>query len=499
MAIELVCSCGAVLHFEDAPATRHAQCPECQATVTVPKAETSLEQRDAPAAVGRKPLWALMGRPPEIAGATAGSAGPLLQTNLAGETTAPEPPITSEPLEHRPARKGLWGVMRTAPSAKNQVPDTERPPLPADSAPEHTRPASSEPSAEVVVAAVPHVTSDPALEALFQATAQASLATASDTAARVRARHSRRAIWSCALGVASLPIALLALIDTVWSRLPAPLIGFVAILMGLVASQEIQRSAGRVAGRKYAKYGIIAGIVGSFLGPVVMSGLGRWLVHSSHQGFTTSHLKTIGAALTEYEKQRGSFPPGGIFRKNKAGDLRGYHGWMTMLLPWVGEGDLYAAIRQNLPYDDKANLAVFEQDVPVFFASGTDQSKVRGRFGASHFAGVGGEIRDDQAGDKRVLHLGLFGVDSTVTRDDVTDGLSHTLAAGEIADDLPAWGDPENWRSIGRGLNRDRQGFANHDRTGACFLMADGSVRFFSNKTDVRVLTALSTRDGGEP
>jgi hypothetical protein len=28
--------------------------------------------------------------------------------------------------------------------------------------------------------------------------------------------------------------------------------------------------------------------------------------------------------------------------------------------------------------------------------------------------------------------------------------------------------------------------------------MADGSVHFFPNKTDVRVLSALSTRDGGE-
>jgi hypothetical protein len=356
----------------------------------------------------------------------------------------------------------------------------------------------ADPSDSVEAAAVPHSVSDPALEALFNVTAHEPLAEIGDKAAHFRSTNSRRAVWSLALGLASIPLALLTLVDTVWSRLPAPLVGFVAIIMGLVAGQEIQRSSGRMTGRKHATYGIIAGIVGSFLGPVVMSGLGRWLVHSSHQGFTAAHLKTIGAALIEYEKQRGEFPPGGIFRKNKSGDLRGYHGWMAMLLPWVGEEDLYAAIRQNLPYDDKANLAVFEQDVPVFFASGTDQSKARGRFGVSHFAGVGGEISDDEAGDKRVLHAGLFGVNSAVTRDEVTDGLANTLAAGEIADDLPPWGDPENWRSIGRGLNRDRQGFGNHDRTGACFLMADGSVRFISNKTDARVLTALSTRDGGE-
>ena len=36
------------------------------------------------------------------------------------------------------------------------------------------------------------------------------------------------------------------------------------------------------------------------------------------------------------------------------------------------------------------------------------------------------------------------------------------------------------------------------DRTGALFLSADGSVRFFSKKTSTRVLEMLSTRDGRE-
>jgi hypothetical protein len=339
---------------------------------------------------------------------------------------------------------------------------------------------------------------DPALEELFRVTKADPFATTREQSASIEPKNSRRALWALALGVSSIPLSFLALVGTIWFRLPAPLVGFVAIIAGLIAAQEIQQSAGRLLGRKLAMGGIFTGIVGSFLGPVVLSGVGRWLVESSHTGLTTSHLETIGKALREYEKQRGSFPPGGVFRKTKAGDQRGYHGWMTMLLPWVGEDDLYAAIRQDLPYDDKANLPVFEQDVPIFFAAGTDRSKVRGKFGVSHFAGVGGEITDEQGGDKRVLHAGLFGANSSVTRADVTDGLSNTMAAGEIADDLPAWGDPENWRPIGRGLNRDRQGFGNHDRTGACFLMADGSVRFLSNKTSLKVLTSLSTRDGGE-
>jgi hypothetical protein len=451
-----------------------------------------------------------MGRLPEAAGPainTAASTSPVIPPTVPpGESTALESPTAGESPDRQPARKGLWGVMQNVPSVKDQsaIPElavAESPALPVPRTPPVEPPVArpNDPELGVEAHAVPQDESNLALQAILGMSTQESLAATSEKTVRVRVSSSRRAVWSLGLGLASIPIASIALFNTVWSRLPAPLVGFLAILTGLIATQEIRHSGGRKMGRKYATYGIIAGIVGSFLGPVVMSGLGRNLMHSWHQRFTTVHLKTIGAALTEYEKQRGSFPPGGVFRRNKAGDLRGYHGWLTMLLPWVGEADLYAAVRQNLPYDDKANLPVFEQDVPTFFASGTDQSKVRGRFGVSHFAGVGGEISDDRADGERVLHVGLFGVNSSVTRDDVTDGLANTLAAGEIADDLPAWGDPENWRTIGRGLNRDRQGFGNHDRTGACFLMADGSVRFLSNRTDLRVLAALSTRDGGEP
>ena len=40
--------------------------------------------------------------------------------------------------------------------------------------------------------------------------------------------------------------------------------------------------------------------------------------------------------------------------------------------------------------------------------------------------------------------------------------------------------------------------FGNADGTGALFLMADGSVRFFSNKTSRKILEKLSTRDGAD-
>jgi hypothetical protein len=75
---------------------------------------------------------------------------------------------------------------------------------------------------------------------------------------------------------------------------------------------------------------------------------------------------------------------------------------------------------------------------------------------------------------------------------------SPMLIVGEINQSIPAWGEPGNIRSVGEGLNREWHGFGNPDGNGATFLHADGSVKFYSNKVDRRVLEQLSTRDGGE-
>jgi hypothetical protein len=225
-----------------------------------------------------------------------------------------------------------------------------------------------------------------------------------------------------------------------------------------------------------------------------MAGFGRAYWQNARRAITLEHLKTIGGALDAHHEEKGAFPPGGVFEVDRGGRMRGYHGWMTFLLPYLGEQPLFRSIRLNRPWDDQANREPLSRDVSAFFASGGSREKVRGRYGVTHFSAVGGEAD----AESESAHIGLFGVNSAVTRDDVTDGLSQTLAAGEIATELPAWGEPENWRTIGRGLNRDANGFGNHDRSGACFLMADGSVRFFSNKTSPQVLERLSTRDAGD-
>jgi hypothetical protein len=290
-------------------------------------------------------------------------------------------------------------------------------------------------------------------------------------------------------------LALLSLVPAFWSKLPATMAGFAALLCGFNALGEIKRSGGKKRGMKLAAAGAVCGALGMLIGPLVIAPLAKR--HSEHSGrqFTESNLRQIGGGLQTYYNAKGAFPPGGVFRKSADGHAQGLHGWMTLLLPYIGEEPLFHAIDLDRPYDDAVNRTAVANDVPVYFAAGADRAKVHRRFGVAHFSGVGGEVVDDQGG---YAQAGIFDRNSEVTRDAITDGLSNTLAAGEIAYAFPAWADPENWRTIGAGLNRDAEGFGNADASGACFLMADGSVRFLSNRTDARVLTALSTRDGGE-
>jgi hypothetical protein len=135
-----------------------------------------------------------------------------------------------------------------------------------------------------------------------------------------------------------------------------------------------------------------------------------------------------------------------------------------------------------------------QQIIPEFLVPNRKPVRSPRGFGLTHFAGVGGEIVNEQVG---LMHLGIFAEEGAVRREQITDGLAQTIIVGEIADPLPAWGEPGNLRAIGNGLNKQFHGFGNPAGTGATFLHADGSVKFYANKTDRRLLQQLETRDEG--
>ncbi|HEY3963901.1 MAG TPA: DUF1559 domain-containing protein [Planctomycetaceae bacterium] len=87
------------------------------------------------------------------------------------------------------------------------------------------------------------------------------------------------------------------------------------------------------------------------------------------------------------------------------------------------------------------------------------------------------------------------------------DGLSHTLLLGECSGLNIAWVEPRDIdvskQKIGINLPGDRPRFSSsilssYHTGGAYVALADGSVRFLSEKIDPKVLQALTTATGGE-
>ncbi len=308
-------------------------------------------------------------------------------------------------------------------------------------------------------------------------------------------KKSSKALTSVILGSCAILLSGLALFPGMWTKFPALGLGFVALFSGFLAADEIRTSRGRQTGMNQALAGMALSIIGMFLGPLLAWSLGGLALFQSNQQATVAHLEAVGVAIGDYYDQRQQFPAGGTFEHQPDGKLQPMHGWMTPLLPYLGYESLHDSINQSLPFDNNANFKAMRTTVPEFLIAGVPQTNSVKGFAATHFAGVGGEETDAQ-GQK--IHFGIFGRDSVVFHESVTDGLSNTIMAGELPSNFPAWGDPQNWRQIGKGLNRDTRGFGNASGGPVLFLMADGSVRQFSPDTDPRVLRSMSTRDGGD-
>jgi hypothetical protein len=301
--------------------------------------------------------------------------------------------------------------------------------------------------------------------------------------------------WLCfGCGSSALVASSLTLFPNYFASLPATALGFIALIAGYLALTGDGRREVTGVMRGIPLLGMLLGTVGIFAGPLFLANLGRSLREATGPQLTRQHLQQMGEALERHYVEHEAYPIGGTFARNDAGEIQGQHGWMTFLLPYIGEAELYRAIDQTKPFDDLVNRNAMGRNVTVYFAAGGDRARIGNGFAVAHFAGLGGEI-DDANG---LSHLGIFERDVAVKREEITDGLSETLIVGELAGTYPPWGDPENWRQIGRGLNKDVNGFGSYTGNGATFLRADGSVKFFSNKTDPKLLERMSTRDGTE-
>jgi len=251
-----------------------------------------------------------------------------------------------------------------------------------------------------------------------------------------------------------------------------------------------------------------------------------------------NNLHQIGIALHSYHGDHGSFPSGYLWRP-QVPDVTtqtdpGWS-WAALLLPYLEQDNLQRQVNFKSSVADPANEEIRTTVLPVFVCP-TDQQT--GLFQlltttgqpviaatSSYAASFGGLV---EIADTPGCGNGVFYRNSRVRIADIIDGSSSTFAIGERASLFAQapWagavsagtvritpGAPTTSTSVeaapvqvlahcGSHALNDNQSdpddfFTPHVGT-AFFLFADGSVRSVSVKTDVDIIRALATRNGGE-
>jgi prepilin-type N-terminal cleavage/methylation domain-containing protein/prepilin-type processing-associated H-X9-DG protein len=253
-----------------------------------------------------------------------------------------------------------------------------------------------------------------------------------------------------------------------------------------------------------------------------------------------NNLKQMGLALHTYHDAYGAFPMGyvAVNSRDPYQTSPGW-GWASMILPGVEQSALFDSANFQVPVEQPANVTASITAIAVYtcpsdrnpgrFRAVRADGTLVGTFYTNSYAacyGAGLEI-DDQPDSGN----GLFRRNSGVRVADVLDGTSSTIALGERGACLvktPWVGTPNQAVSIFTsnssfqgyptgyvghgaelvlahfdGVNFNARGtgpddFYSPHPQGGNFLFADGSARFLRSTTDLGILRALCTRDGGE-
>lgn len=304
---------------------------------------------------------------------------------------------------------------------------------------------------------------------------------------------AKNAKLALGFGIAAFALAILNLLPGFWVKIPATAAGLGALVLGYQSFNESKRLPDRAKLQLICGSALAFGLLGMFSGPLYLTAIGENWREEQLRNAISGNLSQIGEAVEVFYEHHGAFPRA-TYRVDGEIDIP-MHSWLSALLPHMGYEQLARQVDRNRPYDDPANFEAMSTIVPTFLVPNVDHQPTLRGLATSHFAGVGGETLTD-AGR---VDVGVFSRGVTLNREALSDGASQTMLAGEITKALPAWGEPGNWRTIGRGLNRQVSGFGNAAGTGAHFLMADGRVKFFSNSISRDVLIRLSTRNGGDP
>lgn len=247
-----------------------------------------------------------------------------------------------------------------------------------------------------------------------------------------------------------------------------------------------------------------------------------------------NNLKQIGLALHNYHDTFNQLPPGYVSNTPgttantswcRSGGLQGAP-WTVMLLPSLEQNSLYTKFDFSVPFQADSNQMAAPNSTIVVplnaYRCPSDSRFSSNQLLNSYFGVMGGGSAPDcgntgcSAANERASYAnGVLFAGSRIRLTDVQDGTTNTFMVGESRYGNAAWGASTKQDSCsyarnvagaqdqinlfpGQGVH-DTRGFSSFHTGGCNFVLADGSVRFFSQTMDLNVYRTMGRRADGLP
>lgn len=253
---------------------------------------------------------------------------------------------------------------------------------------------------------------------------------------------------------------------------------------------------------------------------------------SARSAQCADHLKQLALAIHSYHGSRGRFPMGSTLGKKEY--QMGY-GWIVHCLPFLEEQEVADQIlKQGKSIAPPIAMLFCPSDT---IATGSASDRHEGSYFGSGGAGKAPnyviDLEDKLCGD--IYTDGVFFPGSKIGANDVTDGLTHTLAIGERSYEKHVWtagaywvGSADRWHCTMssknvrwpinspaatsgyfvsdssapvelRTMRLNDLYFGSKHPGGAWFAFAGGNVEFIADDIAFSVYQDLASRSGGEP